>query len=66
MNIISTIVSAWASVMTGIVELFEPAQALFWTESGLTFLGSMALIGVSVSVCLLIVGIIQRFLHLRG
>lgn len=66
-NIISAIVGAWSSIMEGIVALFAPAEALFWSAStGLTFLGSLAVIGVAIGVVLLVVGIIQNFLHLRG
>lgn len=65
MNIITAITGAWGEVMEGIVSLFSPAEALFWSATdGLTFLGSLAVIGVSVGVVLLVVGIIQRFLKL--
>lgn len=67
MNVITAITSAWTEVMEGIVGLFSPAEALFWSaESGLTFLGGLAVIGVAIGVVLLVVGIIQNFLHLRG
>ena len=67
MNVIQSIVSAWSDVMEGIVALFQPAEALFWsTESGLTFLGGLAVIGVAIGVVMMVVGIIQNFLHLRG
>ena len=64
MDIISTIVAVWSTVMSGIVALFEPAQALFWSTEGITFLGSLSLVGVAVGVVLLVIGIIQRFLKL--
>ena len=67
MNVIQSIVSAWSDIMEGIVALFQPAEALFWsTESGLTFLGGLAVIGVAIGVVMMVVGIIQNFLHLRG
>lgn len=67
MSVIQTIVGAWSDVMEGIVSLFQPAEALFWSaESGLTFLGGLAVISVAVGVVMLIIGIIQNFLHLRS
>ena len=66
-NIITAIVGAWGTIMEGLVDLFAPAEALFWSSTtGLTFLGSLAVIGVAIGVVLLVVGIIQNFLHLRG
>lgn len=66
-NVISAIVGAWSTVMEGIVDLFAPAEALFWSaESGLTFLGGLCVISVAIGVVLLVVGIIQNFLHLKG
>ena len=65
---IEAIVDVWSSIMTALVGLFTSAQSLFWnsTESTLTFLGTLSVIGVSIGVVLLVVGIIQNFLHLRG
>lgn len=65
---IEAIVNVWTSVMSAIVGLFNSAQALFWNaeSSTLTFLGTLSVIGVAIGVVLLIVGIIQNFLHLRG
>ena len=67
MTVIQAIVGAWADIMDGIVALFQPAEALFWsTEGGLTFLGGLAVIGVAIGVVMMVVGIIQNFLHFRG
>lgn len=35
-------------------------------ETGLTFLGVLAVAGLAFSVVFLMIGIIQRFLHFRG
>lgn len=40
---------------------------MFYTaESGLTFLGVLAVAGLAFSVIFLVMGIIQNFLHFRG
>ncbi|MBO5947723.1 hypothetical protein J6Q66_02675 [bacterium] len=64
---IESIVNVWTSVMQAIVGLFEDAQALFWNveTSALTFMGTLCVIGVSIGIVLLVIGIIQRFLGLR-
>lgn len=35
-------------------------------ETGLTLLGTLAVAGLAVSICFLLIGIIQRFLHFAG
>ena len=66
-SVIGAIVGAWSEIMAGIVELFAPAEALFWSASnGLTFLGGLAVISVAIGVVMLVIGIIQNFLHLRS
>lgn len=66
------------SVLTAILEVFmaigewipEAVLALvpmFWVaETGLTFLGVLAVAGLAFSVVFLLIGIIQNFLHFRG
>ena len=66
----STLITAITAVFTAIGDWIVSAllslTAIFWTETGLTFLGVLAVCGLAFSVIFLIIGIIQRFLHFRG
>lgn len=69
---LSAITEVFTSIGTWIVSSVESMTALFWTagasgETGsLTLLGVLAVAGLGISVILMIVGIIQNFLHFRG
>lgn len=66
------------SVLTAILEVFEgvgqwittAVQSLipmfYASETGLTFIGVLAVAGLAFSVVFLIIGLIQNFLHFRG
>lgn len=42
-------------------------QALFYNaETGLTFMGTLAVIGLGIGLIFLIIGVIQNFLRLRS
>lgn len=54
-------VGEWiTSAVTSLIPMFYVA------ETGLTFLGVLAVAGLAFSVVFLIIGIIQNFLHFRG
>lgn len=56
-----TAVGEWLSdAVLALVPMFYVA------ETGLTFLGVLAVAGLAFSVVFLMIGIIQRFLHFRG
>ena len=67
-----------ASVLTDVLEVFTEVgnwistsvptfYSLFYVDgTGLTFLGILAVAGLSFSVVFLLIGIIQRFLHFSG
>lgn len=66
------------AVLTAILEVFmaigewipTAVNALipmfYVAESGLTFLGVLAVCGLAFSVVFLLIGLIQNFLHFRG
>ena len=54
-------IGEWISeAVTALIPMFYVA------ETGLTFLGVLAVAGLAFSVVFLILGIIQNFLHFRG
>lgn len=66
-TIISSITGVFDAVMTWFASAFAKIVPIFYaTEGGLTFLGVLAVTGLSISVFFLLVGIVQNFLHLRG
>lgn len=67
----TTVLEAILAVFTGIGEWIGTAvQALipmfYVAETGLTFLGVLAVSGLGFSVIFLLIAIIQRFLHFAG
>ena len=65
-TVIEAIVAVWNAIMTALVNLMSTAQGIFWLDGALTFLGTLSVIGVTISFVLLVINIIQNFLHLRG
>lgn len=67
----SSIITAVTSVFTAVGEWFGGAvQAMipiFYTaEDGLTFIGTLTIMGLSISVTFLLLNVISSFLQFRG
>lgn len=66
-NVLSSILEVFSSVGTWIVEMVTDLIPMFYAaETGLTFLGVLAVAGLAFSIVFLVIGIIQNFLHFRG
>ena len=63
---IEAITSVWSDIMEWIVTSLGSVQSVFYTESGLTCLGTLSVISVAIGIALLVIGVIQSFLRLRG
>lgn len=69
---IGNITTVWGQVMQWVTESLGDVQIVFYDatanggEGALTFLGVLAIISTSIGLALLLVGIIQNFLHLRS
>lgn len=67
MSIVSQITGVFKSLADWFVQTLPSITEIFYNaESGLTFLGTLSVIGVGISVFFLLMGLIQNFLHLRG
>lgn len=67
MTVLSAILEVFTSVGTWITTAVTNIMPMFYTaESGLTFLGVLAVAGLAFSVVFLVMGIIENFLHFRG
>lgn len=66
MGVLADILEVFSSIATWIASAVESLIPMFWTTEGLTFLGVLAVAGLSISVIFLMIGVIQNFLHFRG
>lgn len=67
----SAVITAITSVFTAIMEWISTAIAeitpiFYVAETGLTFLGTLTVMGLGISIFFLLVGVISNFLHFRG
>lgn len=63
----TAITTIWAAISSWVVDAVEDLTEMFYTSSGgLTFLGTLSVIGLGISIVFLLIGFIQNFLHLRG
>ena len=68
----ATFIETISSVFGLVPELFTALSAIFWTEGtgeaagSLTFIGTLALIGVGIALCWVAFRVIRGFMHLRG
>ena len=64
---IAKITDVWTQVMTWITTSLGSVQDVFYdATTGLTFLGTLAVISVAIGIAFLIIGVVQNFLKLRG
>lgn len=67
MSIVDAITDVFEAIGNWIVTYMPQISSLFYTsENGLTLLGTLAVIGLGISVFFLLMGIIQRFLKFQG
>lgn len=62
MEIITAITNVFDAIGTWLVGAVGDMMPLFYTETGLTLLGVLAIASLAVSISFLLIGIIQRFL----
>ena len=68
MGVLEKILEVFSGIGTWIADSVTDLIPMFWNsaDSTLTFLGVLAVAGLSFSVVFLIIGLIQNFLHFRG
>lgn len=66
-SVLDAILAVFMAIGEWIAEAVQALIPMFYVaETGLTFLGVLAVAGLAFSVVFLILGIIQNFLHFRG
>lgn len=67
MAILTAITEVFTAISEWIVGAVSGVMPMFYVaETGLTFLGVLAVAGLAFSVVFLLIGIVQRFLHFGG
>lgn len=65
--ILSAMTQVFTAVFAWLMEAISSVIGVFYVaETGLTLLGVLAIIALSISLFFLVMGLIQNFLHLRG
>lgn len=66
-GVINAIIAVFEAILGWIVEAIGNIVPLFYVaETGLTFLGVLAVAGLVISIFFLLMAVIQNFLHFRG
>lgn len=55
-----------SSITNWIVNALASVQSVYYLDGSLTFIGALVIVGVSIALCWLIIGVFTRFLQLRG
>lgn len=69
---IGAITEVWTEVLAVLTTMLASVQNIFYTagtgdEAGeLTFLGILAVITVAISICFLVISVVENFLKFRG
>lgn len=65
--IMQAIGEVWTAIITWIVSAIQALVPVFYSaETGFTFIGVLAVIGLGLGVVFLVIGVIQNFLRLRS
>lgn len=66
-NVLSAILEVFTSVGTWLSEAVTSMVPMFYVaETGLTFIGVLAVAGLAISVAFLLINVISNFLSFRG
>lgn len=66
-SVVTSITGVFTAMASWITTTIPSVVAVFYDEThGLTFMGTLAVIALSVSVFFLLMGLVQNFLHFRG
>lgn len=66
----TTVITAITAVFTAIGEWLVTAitamEVVFWAEGALTFIGTLAVVGLAIAVILMVLAMIRSYLQLRA
>lgn len=65
--VITSITSVFSAIMEWMATAIADLTPIFYVaETGMTFIGTLTIIGLAISIFFLLIGVISSFLHLRG
>lgn len=65
--VITSVTQVFSAIADWIIDAIPSIVAIFYSaETGLTFLGVLAVVALGISVFFLLMGLVQNFLHFRG
>ena len=66
MTVVQSITAVWTEVMDWIATAMTSVIDLFYVaETGLTFIGTLAIVALAISIFFLLLNVISNFLNLR-
>ena len=65
-SVVSAITSVFSSIMSWIATSVNDLVPIFYNNDSLTFLGTLTIMGLGISIFFLLIGVISSFLRFRG
>lgn len=67
MTVLESVTSVFTEMANWVSTTLPTLSSIFYdAETGLTFIGTLSVAGLALSVFFLLMGVIQNFLHFRG
>lgn len=65
-NVVTSITTVWSAVSTWFIDTLKTVPAIFYdSESGLTFIGTLAIFGGGLAIIIGLIGMVRGFLKAR-
>lgn len=64
--VITAITSVFTAIGEWLVTAITAMEAVFWVEGALTFVGTLAVVGLAIAVILMVLAMIRSYLQLRA
>ena len=65
-NVVTSITSTWTAVSTWFIDTLNTVPAIFYdSETGLTFIGTLAIFGGGLAIIIGLIGMVRGFLKTR-
>lgn len=65
-TVITAITAVFTAIGTWLVEAITAMEVVFWAEGALTFIGTLAVVGLAIAVVLMVLALIRSYLQLRA
>lgn len=65
-SVITAITAVFTAIGNWLVGSITAMEAVFWAEGALTFVGTLAVVGLAIAVILMVLAMIRSYLQLRA